>query len=84
MFRATNWQTKEVREGTFEELCDLDKRVWDLEEVHTESHNPNLNLPVIGKVLTIAVTPETTYLGISDKPSWLPITYQTIMGGRRG
>lgn len=79
MYRAINWQTKECLEGTWDELCDLDNRLWDLEEVHVASHNPNLELPVIGYVEAIAVTPMTTYLGVSDKPMWLPVTYQDIM-----
>jgi len=44
-YRAKNWQTKEIREGTFEELSDLDNRTWDLIAIkdipeHVEMYHP--------------------------------------------
>ena len=39
-FQVTHSQTQEVRQGTFEELCDLDKRTWTLELMEDEDVEP--------------------------------------------
>ena len=81
MYKSVNWQTKEVKTGSFEDLCDLDKRVWNLEEVKTKSHNLHKELPVIGTMLSIAVTPTSAHLGLDNTPWYHPVTYHDIMKG---
>ena len=56
MFKATHFQTGEVRTGSFEELCDLDKRQWELEPVVLKSHSKVVE-KVICRVKTFAFSP---------------------------
>ena len=39
MWKSTNFQTREVRRGTWDELCDLDKREWELSRDTLKSHS---------------------------------------------
>lgn len=79
MFKAVNKQTREVRTGSFEDLCDLDKRLWKLSEgfkidpTVPQSHNPNLNRTALCKVFTYNTNADTAYLGISHIPDWYPV-----------
>jgi len=39
MWKSTNLQTGEVKHGTWDELCDLDKRQWKLSRDTLKSHS---------------------------------------------
>jgi hypothetical protein len=46
LFRAVNCHTHEVKEGTFEELCDLDKRAWTLTQKTVDVKAPRCQVTI--------------------------------------
>ena len=56
MFKSTHFQTGEVRTGTWDELCDLDKRQWKLERDNIKSHSEVVE-KLICRVKTMAFCP---------------------------
>lgn len=51
MYKSTNLQTREVRRGTWDELCDLDVRQWRLERDVVKSHSE-----MVEKIITRVYT----------------------------
>ena len=72
LWKATHVQTKEVKKGTWEELCDLDKRQWELRLInHTpKSHARDLQPEVLAIIRTYLRAPTHFYCvpGIYQMP----------------
>lgn len=58
-YTSTHFQTGEVRRGTFDELADLDKRMWELKEVPAPASHSHVVQHSLGKVHTITTHPVT-------------------------
>ena len=66
LFQATHNQTNEVRQGTFEDLRNLDKRLWTLEEIDDDETEPEMPVPLA----TINLKMPDAPFEIIQQPIW--------------
>ena len=64
IFKRVDSQTGECRQGTWDEICDLDKRIWsEPEEIISDPDLPLATVPCV-RIFTCAFPwPPITYMG---------------------